>query len=187
MTGGILWALLAPAACAAKGARAPLPGGGSVLLPSAYEPILEGDYRRKDAGALIAYRHYRSMLSGTNECDGMIAVARKREHQSLRDFVMSARGALTARWAYGDEMPPRFVDPHETFPLVESDGLNGPELTQALLVSIVGFFGVYDKRARLYAVDDARGLMIAVWIFDSHGGDATARNMAEAVALSLLD
>ncbi len=163
---------------------APLPGGGSVSIPSAYEPILEGDYRWRDRGVLVAYRHYRSMLSGTNECDGMIAAARADAFENLDAFISAARGALTTRWAYANESEGRWYGKPEKFAEEKRAGANGDEITGALKVHIVGFFDVYDKAGRLYAVNDRRGVMIAIWIFDSHGGEAKARKIADAVAAS---
>lgn len=173
-------------ALAARETRAPVPGGGTIAIPSVYEPILEGDYRWRNTGSLIAYRHYRSMLSGTNECDGMIAVARADRHESFDAFISAARGALTTRWAYADESEGRWYGEEEKFPVETRQGKNGEERAGALSVHIVGFFGVYDKPARFYAVDDGRGVRVAIWIFDSHGGEARARKIAELIAASFV-
>lgn len=172
---------------AASMRRAPVPGGGSVGLPRAYDPVLDGDYRSRDTGALIAYRHYRSMLSGTSECDGMIAVARAGAHESLDAFVAAARGALTTRWAYADESQARWYGKDEgRFPVERRASELGVELSGPLKVHVVGFFDVYDKPARFYAVDHTVGIRIAVWLFDSDGGEARAQKIARAIAQSWL-
>lgn len=62
------------------------------------------------------------------------------------------------------------------------DGPSGPELQQELTVHLVGFWDVYDRPAHMYAVNHTSGLMIAVWIFDSHGGIQTARKLANEIA-----
>ncbi len=180
-------ATIAPAATAAKGGRAALPGGGAAVLPSAYRATGPHDYFYRDVGALVAYRNYRSMLSGTNECDGMIAVARADGFETIDAFVASARGALTTRWSYADESEGRWYGKPERFPVERREGPNGDEMIGVLSVHVVGFFDVYDKPARLYAVDDRRGVKIAIWIFDSHGGEAKARKMAEGIAASFVD
>ena len=60
-------------------------------------------------------------------------------------------------------------------------GPNGPEFSGPLSVHMVGFFDVYDKPDRFFAIETG-GLRVAVWIFDSHGGEARARKMAEGIA-----
>jgi len=55
-------------------------------------------------------------------------------------------------------------------------------LQRELTVHLVGFWDVYDKPAHMYAVNHKGGLMIAVWIFDSHGGIQTARKLANEIA-----
>lgn len=178
-------AMFAPPAFALRAKCAPLPGGGDVLVPSPYEPVLEGDYRWRDTGGLTAYRHYRSMLSGTSECDGMIAIARKDAHEDFKSFVSASRGGLTTRWSYADENEGRWYGkPDERYPVERRMGTQGEELTGPLKVHMVGFFGVYDKPARFFAIDHAAGLRVAVWIFDSHGGEAKARRMADEIAES---
>jgi hypothetical protein len=183
--GGLAMAMIAPPAFAARGKRAPLPGGGEVLVPSPYEPVPEGDYRWRDTGGLIAYRHYRPMLSGTSECDGMIAIARKDAHEDFNSFVSASRSGLTTRWSYADESEGRWYGkPDERYPVERRMGPQGEELSGPLKVHMVGFFGVYDKPARFFAVDDGAGLRIAIGIFDSHGGEAKARRMADLIASS---
>jgi hypothetical protein len=146
--------------------------------------VREGDYNYRDVGALVAYRNYRSMMSGTSECDGMIAVARADAVATLEDFVRNARGALTTRWSYADGRQAEWYGKEVRFPVERREGPNGAELGGVLSVRMVGFFDVYDKPAHLFAVDDRRGVKIAVWIFDSHGGEAKAKKLADATALS---
>jgi hypothetical protein len=100
LAGVLLMVFLPLSAFAGPSCTAALPGEGDrVTLPARYEAIPEGDYRWHDTGGVIAYRRYRSMASGTDECDGMIAVARSDAHESLDAFVNASRAALTTRWA----------------------------------------------------------------------------------------
>lgn len=184
LAGVLLMVFLPLSAFAGPSRTAALPGeGGRVTLPARYEPIPEGDYRWHDTGGVIAYRRYRSMASGTDECDGMIAVARSDAHESMDAFVNASRAALTTRWAFADETEGRWYGEADTrLPVERRDGPSGPELSGPLSVHMVGFFDVYDKPGRFYAVEHEAGIRIAVWIFDSHGGEARARKMAEGIA-----
>lgn len=165
--------------------RASLPGGGEVVFPARYAPVPEGDYRWEDTGGRVAYRNYRSMMSGTSECDGMIAVARLDAHESLEAFVTSARAALTTRWVFADETDGRWYGKADTrLPVERREGPSGPELSGPLSVHVVGLLGVKDKPGRFFAIEDRQGLRVAVWIFDSHGGEARARKLAAAVLKS---
>jgi len=183
--GGLAMAFLSPRAFADARKRFPLPGGGEVALPGAYEPVMEGDYRWEDTGGLVAYRNYRSMMSGTRECDGMIAVATSTAHDSLDAFVTAARAGLTTRWAFADETEGRWYGKEDTrLPVERRAGPDGEELSGPLSVHVVGLLGVSDKPGRFFAVDHAKGLRIAVWIFDRHGGEKAARKIANAIAAS---
>lgn len=188
LAGLILMVLLPFAASADKSRRAPLPGGGSITFPAKYAPVLEGDFRWRSTGGVIAYRNHRSMASGTRECDGMIAVARLDAHEDLDEFVSAARAALTTRWAFGDETEGRWYGKENTrLPVERRTGSAGPELSGALSIHIVGFFDVYDKPGRFYAVEHQGGVRVAVWLFDSHGGERQARRMADAVVKSFAE
>ncbi|MFN4025207.1 MAG: hypothetical protein ACK4MQ_10250 [Hyphomonas sp.] len=185
LAGLILMVLLPFAASADKSRRAPLPGGGSITFPAKYAPVHEGDFRWRSTGGVIAYRNHRSMASGTRECDGMIAVARVDAHEDLDEFVNAARGALTTRWAFGDETEGRWYGKENTrLPVERRTGPAGPELSGPLSIHIVGFFDVYDKPGRFFAVEHQGGLRVAVWLFDSHGGEKQARRIADAVVKS---
>lgn len=185
LTGLILVAVLPFTAFADTSRRAPLPGGGSITFPAKYTPVLEGDFRWRSTGGVIAYRNHRSMASGTRECDGMIAVARLDAHEDLDEFVNAARAALTTRWAFGDETEGRWYGKENTrLPVERRTGPAGPELSGPLSVHIVGFFDVYDKPGRLFAVEHQGGLRVAVWLFDSHGGERQARRMSDAIVKS---
>lgn len=185
LTGLILVAVLPFTAFADTSRRAPLPGGGSITFPAKYAPVLEGDFRWRSTGGVIAYRNHRSMASGTRECDGMIAVARIDAHEDLDEFVNAARTALTTRWAFGDETEGRWYGKENTrLPVERRTGPAGPELSGPLSVHIVGFFDVYDKPGRFFAVEHQGGLRVAVWLFDSHGGERQARRMADAIVKS---
>ena len=180
-------ALVSPPASAERGKRAALPDGSTVALPGAYEPVTEGDYRWQDTGGLIAYRNYRSMMSGTRECDGMIAVATAAAHDSLDAFVTASRAGLTTRWAFADETEGRWYGKEDTrLPVERRAGPDGEELSGPLSVHVVGLFGVTDRPGRFFAVDHARGLRVAIWIFDRHGGEKAARKIAGSIALSCL-
>ncbi len=178
-------ALVSPPAFAERGKRAVLPDGSTVGLPTAYEPVFQGDYRWQDTGGLVAYRNYRSMMSGTRECDGMIVVAAASAHDSLDAFVTAARAALTTRWAFADETEGRWYGKEDTrLPVSRVDGPDGEELSGPLMVHVVGLFGTSDKPGRFLAVDHAKGLRIAIWIFDRHGGEKAARKIASMIAAS---
>lgn len=183
--GLILMALLPLLAFGARTTRADLPGGGQVTLPARYELVAEGNYRWKSTGGITAYRNHRSMLSGTSECDGMIAVAREDQHGSLEHFVSASRAMLTTRWAFADETEGRWYGKEDTrLPVESRTGPSGPELSGPLSVHMVGTLRVYDKPGRFYAVEHRNGIRIAVWIFDSHGGEKQARKIAESIAKS---
>lgn len=185
LTGLILVAVLPFTAFADTSRRAPLPGGGSITFPAKYAPVLEGDFRWRSTGGVIAYRNHRSMASGTRECDGMIAVARLDAHEDLDEFVNAARAALTTRWAFGDETEGRWYGKENTrLPVERRTGPAGPELSGPLSVHIVGFFDAYDKPGRFFAVEHQGGLRVAVWLFDSHGGERQAGRMADAIVKS---
>ncbi|MFN7180288.1 hypothetical protein [Hyphomonas sp.] len=177
--------LLPLLAFGARTVPAGLPGGGQVALPARYELVTEDNYRWRDTGGVTAYRNHRSMLSGTSECDGMIAVARADRHTSLDAFVSASRAMLTNRWSVADETEGRWYGKEDTkLPVERREGPEGPEISGVLSVHMVGTLRVYDKPGRFYAVDHKSGLRIAVWIFDSHGGEKQARKIAAAIAES---
>lgn len=183
--GILLMALLPLLAFGVRAVRADLPGGGQVALPARYEAVAEGNYRWRDTGGITAYRNHRSMLSGTSECDGMIAVARADRHASLDKFVSASRAMLTNRWSVADETEGRWYGKEDTkLPVARRDGPSGPEISGVLSIHMVGTLRVYDKPGRFYAVEHKSGVRIAVWIFDSHGGEKQARKIAEAIAKS---
>jgi len=171
-----------------KATRTPLPQGGSIILTSDYKAVVAGEFNH-DASieALIAYRKHRSTLAGSWECDGMVAISHDTHHENLRKFVQSAHGALTTSWAYADLKPGWFGGEHHSFPIVDVKGPHGPELERELAVHVSGFWDVYDKPARMFAMHHReRGLMIAIWMFDSHGGLRRARRMALEIAKSFV-
>lgn len=159
-----------------------LPGGGIVRAPRGYKPDPLKDERWRAVGVLILYRHLRSMLSGTMECNGVIAIARRDAHADIDDFVNAARGALTTRWAHGHEQG--WGDSAKRLPVERRTATDGVELSGALSVHVVGFWDVYDWPGRFLALEHACGLRVAVWIWDKHGGEKRARAMVNAIARS---
>jgi hypothetical protein len=160
--------------------RVALPGGGAVTRPLFYKPDALKDARWREAGVVMLYRHLRSMMSGTMECDGAIAIARMEAHADIDAFVNTARGALTTRWAFGDERG--WGDKAVRLPVERRVGARGPEIVGELSVHMVGFWDVYDKLGCFLAIEHARGVRVAAWIFNQHGGERRARAIVEAVA-----
>jgi hypothetical protein len=166
--------------------RSPLPGGGSVAVPSPYrtKPDYPTYADRADV-VLVAYRNWRSTMSGHPECDGMIAVGLSERFQSLERFASTGRAALSIQWSDADRIPGQAWDGNERRYIAERrGGDSGPELIQQLAVHRVGFFGVYDEPAHMFAVQHASGLNIAVWLYDKHGGTSGARKLASRIASS---
>lgn len=158
-----------------------LPGGGTVTVPAAYEPMLPGDYRHKPSlDVLIAYRNHHSTMAD-RDCDGMIAVGHERTHADLATFVGQARGGLTTSWSYANLEPGWFGGEYKTYPIEKREG---PEWEQYQRVHLVGFWDVYDKPGKMLAMKHANGIMTAVWIFDSHGGVSKARKISRDIAAS---
>lgn len=165
--------------------RVTLPGGGSVVLPARYAPVPEGDNRWRDTGGVFAYRNHRLMLSGASESDGMIAVAPLDAHEDLDAFVKDTRGLNTSRWGEANRSQGHWYGKENTFfPVERRQGASGPELSGPLSVHVLGMLDVYDKPGRFFAIESDQGLRVAVWIFDSHGGEARARKMAAAIVKS---
>jgi len=180
---GAAMSLLAAPAFARATQRTPLPGGGSVILPNPYKSFPPGDYRYSHLDALVAYRNWRPTMAGANESDGGLAVALPSNFESLGLFVRSMRGAMTSRFSNANESEGRWYGRPETFPETPGEGANGPELIGKLQVHVVGWT-VHDAPGTMFAVNDQRGVMIAVWLFDRHGGEKQARRLAEKVAAS---
>jgi hypothetical protein len=170
----------------AKPVRAPLPGGGTVNVPSGYIPVLPGQYNHDEQSkALIAYRKFRHTLAGTWECDSMVAVSHARMHDSFDQFRQRVRGALSTSWGHADLKPGWFGGTRSSYPIERKAGTHGPEMEQEQSVHLVGFFDVYDKTGRMFVLHhENSGLMIAIWIFDSHGGVSKARKMALEIVAS---
>lgn len=178
-------ALLSLLAFGEKDRRAALPGGREIVFPARYEPVREGDYGWRDSGGVFAYRNYRSMMSGASESDGMIAVARLDAHEDLDAFVKDTCGLNTSRWGEANRSQGHWYGKEDTFfPVERRQGASGPELSGPLQVRVVGMLDVYDKPGRFYAVEHKSGLRIAIWLFDSHGGETGARRIAGKVARS---
>lgn len=166
-----------------KPSRVPLRGGGTFALPHRYQHFPTGDYRHRDGDIITAYRRWHSTMAGTNESNGMIAVANASRYDDLEAFFREARGHLTTRWSWSNESQGHWYGRPEKYPETRGTGANGPEIAGKLSVHIVGWT-VYDAPGAAYAVHDRRGVMIAVWIFNKHGGEERARRYAERIAAS---
>lgn len=134
---------------------------------------------------LVAYRNWRSTLSGHPECDGMITVARTDRFASLRDFMRMARGGLSIQWSAADTVAGTAWSSNEQkYPIEERQGDKGPELVQLLSVHRVGMLDVYDDPALLYAAGNRNGLNIAIWITSRQGGPRRALQLVDRIAAS---
>ena len=161
-----------------------LPGGGSVFIPAPFIAVPLDHRRAADTGALIAYRKYHPTMAGSYECNGVIAVGNAAAFKDLTEFVRNARAALTTGWSSANKSQTKWVASPEKFPETTSVGPNGPERLGQLKVRTVGWLDVYDDPGVFYAVADTRGVMIAIWILNRHGGERRARAMAERIAAS---
>lgn len=161
-----------------------LPKGGSVFVPAPYLAIPLDDRRAVDTGALIAYHKYHSTMAGSHECEGVLAIAGAAAFKDLAEFIINARAALTTSWSYASESQTKWVANPEKFPGTRAAGPNGPERVGLQKVRKVGWLDVYDDPGVFYAIDDKRGVMIAIWMLNRHGGERRARAMAERIAAS---
>lgn len=166
-----------------------LPGGGSVLIAEPYNRKLSyptyAERNEVSSDMLIAYRNWRSTMSGHPECDGVIAVGRIERFGTLKDFVLKARGALSIQWSAADTVPgTAWTSAERRYPLEEREGESGPELVQALAVHRSGWLDVYDDPALLYAAGNRNGLNIAIWITNKQGGARRALQHANRIAAS---
>jgi hypothetical protein len=166
--------------------RTPLPGGGSAVVPAPYKSKTDyPNYADRVPEALIAYRNWDSTLSGHPDCDGMVAVGLPARFESIERFVQRSGAALSIRWSDASKIPGQPWDGKEKhYPMERSDGPDGPELTRRLGVTRSGFFSTYDEAAQLYAVQHRRGLHIALWLYDKHGGVRGARKLADQIVAS---
>jgi len=165
--------------------RMTLPGGGSVIVPSPFDkkPSYPTYADRTGGDVLIAYRNWRSTMSGYPECDGMLCIAHSSKFRDLADFVVSCKAGLSVQWSDSDRIPGQPWDGNEKrYERVLSPASD--ELTQQLSVHRVGFFSPYDEPSHLVAVRHASGLSIAIWLYDKHGGLNEARKMAHRIAAS---
>lgn len=180
-TGGLL---LAPLVLAQ--ARSPLPGGGSVAVPAPFK--VKTDYpnhAERVPDALVAYRNWDSTLSGHPDCDGMVAVGLPARFASLDRFLQQAGAALSISWSASSELPGQRWDGKEKHaPIERAEGPEGPERTRTLAVSRVGWLGTYHEPAHLYAVAHRRGLLVATWLYDKHGGVEGGRKLAAQLVAS---
>lgn len=166
-----------------------LPGGGSVLIAEPYnrKPSYPTYADKRGIGdeLLVAYRNWRSTMSGHPECDGVIAVGRAERFDSLKGFMNMARGALSIQWSAADTVAgTAWTSNEQRYPLEERQGEHGPELVQLLAVHRVGIFDVYDDPALMYVAGNRNGLNIAVWITNRQGGPQRALKLVERIAKS---
>jgi hypothetical protein len=174
-------------------ARLALPGGGTVMVPSPFDkkPSYPTYADRTGGDALIAYRNWRSTMSGYPECDGMLAVAHSDKFPNLADFVATCRAGLSVQWSDADRIPGQAWDGNEkryapestSSPQSGSDG--GEEIIQQLAPNRVGFFGTHHEPSHLFALRHNSRLSIALWLYDKHGGVAGARKTVLRIAASL--
>ena len=166
--------------------RTPLPGGGSIVLPSPYRSKTEyPNYANRVPDALIAYHNWDSTLSGHPDCDGMLAVGLPARFESFDRFVQQSAAALSIQWGDATKIPGQRWDGKEKhYPMERGDGPEGPERTRQMAVPRSGWFSTYDEAAHLYAVAHRRGLHIAVWLYDKHGAVRGARKLADQIAAS---
>jgi hypothetical protein len=134
---------------------------------------------------LVAYRNWRPTMSGHPECDGMIAIARSDRFETLERFASRGRATLSIQWGDADRIPGQAWEGNEKRYSVErQEGGDGPELIQQLAVHRVGFFGVYDEPAHMFAMQHKSGVNIAIWLYDKHGGVSGARKLAARISSS---
>ena len=166
--------------------RTPLPGGGSVVVPSPYKTKTDyPNYADRVPDALIAYRNWEATMSGHPDCDGMLAVALPARFESFDRFVQWSGAALSGLWGDATKIPGQRWDGKEKRFLMESgEGPDGPERTRQLAVPRVGWLSTYDEPAHLYAVAHRRGLYVAAWLYDKHGGVRGARKLADQIVAS---
>lgn len=167
--------------------RAPLPGGGSVMMPSPYDKKPRyPTYGEKVAGdVLIGYRNWRSTMSGYPECDGMIAVGRAERFEGLKKFMETARVGLSIQWGAADLVPGTgWSKDEKRYPVESATSEMGQELVQQLAVHRVGFFDVYDEPAHMLVIAHQRGVHVGVWLYKKNGGLKGARKIADKIAAS---
>lgn len=167
-------------------ARSPLPGGGSVAVPSPF--LVKTSYPNhadRVPDALVAYRNWDSTRSGQPDCDCMIAVGLPSRFASLDRFLQQAGAALSTLWGAASEIPGQRWDGKEKhYPIERAEGPEGAERTRRLAVPRVGWFSTYEEPAHLYAVAHRRGLLVAAWVYDKHGGVDGGRLIAAQLVAS---
>lgn len=182
--GGLV--VTAPAYAQGAKGRVALLGGGSIAMPSPYK--VDTKYPNKaqpEWDVRIGYRNWRSTMSGHPECDGLIAVGRTDRFASLREFVSSGRAGASIAWSAASTIPGTAWTANEKrYEETETQGPGGLERTSQLSLHRVGFFDVYDDPARLFALQHTSGVSVAVWILDKHGGEKTARKLADRIGSS---
>jgi len=166
--------------------RTSLPGGGSIVVPSPFQSKTDyPNYADRVPEALVAYRNWDSTLSGHPDCDGMLVVGLPGRFESFDRFVQQSGAALSSRWSDASKIPGQPWDGKEKrYPIEQSDGSDGPERTRQLAVTRSGFFSTYDEAARLFSIHHRRGLYVAVWLYEKHGGIRGARKLADQVVAS---
>ena len=166
-----------------------VPGGGSVLIAEPYNRAPDYPTYAQKRGLndemRVAYRNWRSTMSGHPECDGMIAVGRTERFESLRHFMVTARGGLSIQWSDADRIPgQKWTGDEKRYPIEERGSPVGSEMIQLLAVHRVGWLDVYDDPALMYIVGDRNGLNIAIWITNKQGGAKRALQHVDRIAAS---
>ena len=172
--------------CAFAQTRTALPGGGSIVVPAPFRAKTDyPNYADRVPDALVAYRNWDSTISGHPDCDGMVAVGLPARFESLDRFVQQSGAALSSRWSDATKIPGQpWTGNEKHFPMERGDGPDGAERTRQMAVTRSGWLSTYDEPAHLYAIAHRRGVHVAVWLYDKHGGVAGGRKLADQIAAS---
>ncbi len=160
-----------------------------MLMPEPYNRIPSYPTHAEKYGLgqdmLVAYRNWRSTMSGHPGCDGMITVGHSERFDSLEAFKKASRAGLSIDWLDADRIPGQVWDGNEkSYPVEAKNTAEGLELVQLLAVHRSGFFDVYDDPALMYVVGNRNGLHIAIWITNRQGGAQRALQHVARIAAS---
>ena len=161
--------------------RIELPGSGSVHTPRCYASDQRRSFR---ASSIALYRKLRHTLGGYEECDGLISMARRDAFSDLDAFATETENSATTRWLHGDLRPGWTSFEGKKFPIQRNEGPAGRERIQELTVNTSGLFKATVNVAWRVALEHRTGLLVQVWLFEKHGGIATARKLADEITAS---